>query len=424
MVRINKLTNLLFGFLICIMPFQYYIFNLFLKKVPILSLTRDALIIVLIVLLLSRPNKYINKTDIMIAMSIFIIIIYTIFSIESIKYSPQTWNICRTYVMPMLIFFIGHNIDIDLEEYRKIMKLIVVEYFLISIYGIYQAFFLGADFLIKIGYPSQNGSLAGTSYYIGGFYGNQRAVGTFISPNIFSTLLVMVIVIAILNKKLLFTKNYMYYGTISVLILGLLSTFSRSAFLELIIVLLLSNLNKKIPIYKTLNYFIFCILIVGIFAIIDSLFFDKVFSNMLFSLIRNTFNNNDASASRHFQDLVLPVKIIGENIFGTGFGNGPMAISTNNNALTVENSYYLMFYDLGLFGGIIYFLSYIYTLVRCWNEKYQLGKLCKYIIIVTLINYIMLPNVQTFEVPFYTFLIMGLFYNKNLKEYVEKGNNI
>ena len=58
------------------------------------------------------------------------------------------------------------------------------------------------------------------------------------------------------------------------------------------------------------------------------------------------------------------------------------------------------------------------------GEKYQLGKLCKYIIIVTLINYIMLPNVQTFEVPFYTFLIMGLFYNKNLKEYVEKRNNI
>ena len=72
MVRINKLTNLLFGFLICIMPFQYYIFNLFLKKVPILSLTRDALIIVLIILLLSRPNKYINKTRESVSSFIFL----------------------------------------------------------------------------------------------------------------------------------------------------------------------------------------------------------------------------------------------------------------------------------------------------------------------------------------------------------------
>lgn len=106
--------------------------------------------------------------------------------------------------------------------------------------------------------------------------------------------------------------------------------------------------------------------------------------------------------------------------------NGPMAEEFITNPTKVESSFYLMKYELGSLGALLYFSPYFAIIIKTvFNRKHYPYFVPAAVSIAILTSYIFLPNVQTFEVPFYCFLFMGLYENPSVKQlYTDQSENI
>lgn len=416
----------LFGYkilylLILLMPLHYYFSEILLKHSSVDNLWRDGLILGACVLLSTKKtkSKFMGR---IILFNLFIIVIYASFSISEVN----TFNIARTYIVPSLMYFIASKIEFDSIQLQKILKMIIYVGVGIALYGFVQAFFLGDDLLIKLGYPSYGGFLAGSSYYIGGFWGHQRVVGTFISPNICGVYLSIVLLVLLFSSVI--KKGMKYYIYLSIVSVGLIGTFSRSAILAFFVAAFLwfFILNRKLDIKILFKVFIFSMISVLLITFIDLVFLNNLFTNMIFSSISGATSVSDTSIIKHIEDLYHPLAVIAGHPFGLGFGNsGPMALAYLDDATTVESSIYLIMYDIGIVGGVLYLLPYILLLKRTIMNhnanKFYLPGLISCCIFTT---YIVLPNIQTYEVLFYFYLFLGLYDNEsinnlfNSKEYI------
>jgi len=190
---ISKLKYRVLCFAIVFMPFHYYVCELFIKNTSIDNLLRDFLIFLLLMMSISNGVFKTNRTGIYVAIFIGILTLYAILSFLLNRY-PGTLNIYRTYLLPMLIYYPASTIKLNSLELTKIHKILSYETILIAAYGLFQAFVLGDDFLLEIGYSGTAGHLSSTSFYINGFYGYQRVTGVFVSPNICGVILGMALV--------------------------------------------------------------------------------------------------------------------------------------------------------------------------------------------------------------------------------------
>jgi len=166
-------------------------------------------------------------------------------------------------------------------------------------------------------------------------------------------------------------------------------------------------------------------LIIGviIFFTIDYLLLNGLFSAMLFSSVSGMLSLSDTSALKHLQDLIQPIINVVDHPFGLGFGNnGQMALEKSQQAVTVESSYYLMLYEVGIVGTIFCFAPYfsvVYNTVK--NRAYNyFVPACA--VIVCLFTYLLLPNIQTYEVTFYAYLFIGLYNNKSVVKIFREKN--
>lgn len=396
------------------MPWHYYICECLLSNTKIDNMLRDIVIVIMFVVTLYKTKFRIGKHDLIIIANCFVMTAFAVFSILKNNF-PGTVNILRTYLIPQLTFIIASRLKIREEQYRNINKIVVIELALIAIYGVFQAFVLGDKFLIKIGYPSDGFFLSGYSYYISGFFGNQRSVGTFISPNVCGAILAIAICVY-LYSGVVKRKKFAFFF----LLIGLAATFSRSAIVGLLLSIIVITYisRKRIRITKKMitlgiGSVVVCLLAVGY---IDSLYFDGLFSNMVIRSLTSALNKTDPSAKAHMENLFEPISIILGHPFGLGFGNnGPMALDLSNNANIVESSFYLMIYELGIVFGVTFFAPYICTVIDTIRNKSYKNYLPAAISIVTCFTYVLLPNVQTYEILFYSFMYMGFYYNPNVK---------
>ncbi len=104
--RMNrKWTYIMMCLLILIMPLHYYICELFIKSTSIDNLFRDALIIILLVLYVRKSGLRIKKIGILIFINCAILVMYALISYLLWNYN-STFNILRTYIVPMLFFLL------------------------------------------------------------------------------------------------------------------------------------------------------------------------------------------------------------------------------------------------------------------------------------------------------------------------------
>ena len=396
------------------MPWHYYICECLLSNTKIDNVLRDIVIVIMFVVMLYKTEFRIGKYDLIIIANCFVMTAFAVVSILGNNF-PGTANILRTYLVPQLIFFIASRLKINEEQYRSINKIVVIELALIAIYGVFQAFVLGDKFLIKIGYPSDGFLLSGYSYYISGFFGNQRSVGTFISPNVCGTILAIAICVYMYSDMMKRKKIVFFF-----LIIGLAATFSRSAIVGLLLsVIAITHISgKKIRITRKMITLGIGSVIVGLVAVvyIDSRYFDGLFSNMVIRSLTSALNKTDPSAKAHMENLFEPISIILGHPFGLGFGNnGPIALDLSSNANIVESSFYLMIYELGIVFGMAFFAPYACTVIDTIRNKLYKNYLPAATSIVTCFTYVLLPNVQTYEILFYSFMYMGFYYNPNVK---------
>lgn len=419
------------------MPLHNLLFDYLLPRNAIDNLWRDIILIILLITIYLSKQKYsFDKYSIILSISFFVGLIYLLFSAN--KFIAM--NALRIYYMPASIYFIASMIDLD-DRFRRNIEIIIIKTgVFISAFALIQAFIFGDKILILLGYPSSNGHLYSSSFYIAGHYGLQRAVATFSSPNIFGTYISIVLLVS------LFSANVFKFKIIDQFILfsGLIGSVSRSAILGLTISLFIYLIIfRKQQFFKDLLKYalIFIIFSVSLLSV-DGLIFQGKISTLVSSSIYNTATLSDPSAQKHLEEIGIlstedaslndnnehlidatidnqttirnsqPFEIIIKNPMGLGLGqNGPIAYEKNIHSNMVESSYYLIFYEIGIFGGLLFLLPYIFIIIDSIKKKNQ-SQVIPFLISITLLFvYIFLPNVQTYELPFIFFLFLGIVNN-------------
>lgn len=431
MKRYGKQYKILF-LLLLYMPFHYYICELLLKNWSFDNVLRDIVIISLLILCIKNNDGkiYLDNISKIIFANIFILLIFAIFSYAINDYSG-IFNIFRTYVIPMLIFFPCSMIKFNAESYKNMNKALIIEMIIIGIYGVFQAFALGDSFLVKLGYDSINGHLSSSAFYLYAFGWFQRSVGTFVSPNQFG------LVLSIMFCLLLYSNiDYKFKHKkilIILYIVSIIATFSRSSILGLLIVIICGYFKnyKKIKITKKvlLSSLIVFLIAIVIYIYIDSKYLNGLFTKMFSTAFGSVVNKTDASSAAHLKDLYKPLSVVFNSPFwGLGFGNnGPLALGYSEDALAVESSFYLMMYEEGIFFGMLFFMPYILVVINTFKNKQNNYVVPCMVCILILFTYIFLPNCQSFETLFYSYVFIGFSCNESLKEiskkYIDGRNN-
>lgn len=405
--------------LIIFVPMHKMLFDIIIKG-NLDNLWRDALLIVSFVGLIFVRNKKIKlgRYGLSIILMWGVVLIYTVISDRM----NIAFNLARTYLIPTLIYFIIINSNISQESLKKMEDIFILVATALSIFGIFQAFVLGDEFLVQLGYISNGNHLASNGFYIGGFYGNQRVTSTLASPNICG--IYFGIAIIVLYSKLKEKKVYKYFMVI--LILGLITTFSRSAIIGTIFAFLLYYKNNRKHIKHTrkevINIVAIIFLGISITLILDEFLLDNLITRMIQRSFVSTVTLKDASAQKHLSDLWEPLNIIFTNPLGLGFGhNGPIVLAQYSDANLVESSIYLLAYDFGIIGMIIYIFPYIDGIFRGVFTNNR--TISPSILLLVMITYFLLPNVETFEIIFFVYFFMGLSELKEKFEWRENEKN-
>ena len=347
-------------------------------------------------------------------------------------------NLARTYLMPTLIYFIVINIKYDQGFIKRLEKIFVYTAVVLAVFGMVQAFILGEGFLIALGYEAEGGYLASPSFYISYFHGEQRVTSTFSAPNICGLYFGMVILVLYLRRKEIKRSKLM----LLIMALGLVTTFSRSAILgtavALLAVIIAQNI-KRVSLGKRtfIMAFVFTVGAVLMFIAINSKL-DGLITNMLKSNFMSIINKTDASAGKHLEDLFVPLKTVIQNPFGLGFGhNGPMVAEYYSDANLVESSLYLLMYDFGIIGALIFIFPYIRSAFRWVLSVYrkltlkydntvaestrQNYKIPAALSVLILVVSLLLPSLQTYEILFVYFFFLAVSEVKEKNEVYAQG---
>lgn len=398
--------------LVLLIPLHFYICEILLKNFSLDNIIRDIVIIVIFVIMLCKEKINIDIIGIMILISDIIMVCYALSSIVMNNYEG-TFNILRTYLVPSLCYFIFRNIELSQDYIRKVLKQFIGLMAIIGVYGLFQAFVLGDQFLIAIGYPTADGTNLASSYYINGFLGHQRSVGTFVSANTFGVIMIFAVFCALCCDVVRKVENRVI--VVLILLVGMAATISRSSILGMLIALIyyfFISIKMKPKLLKAL---LTCFVVGGSAVVLaDMLVLDGLFMNMLFSGLANALQFSDLSSKKHFEDLIVPMALLVENPMGLGFGRiGPMSLGETS--MNIESSIYTIAYEVGMVPAIIYFLPYLEAIVTPVFNASKKKKIVGGCILAVFMTYLFLPNVQCFEILFFVYSAMGLSRNPRIE---------
>lgn len=396
--------------LIILMPIHNMVFDILILG-EIDNIWRDVLLLIGIGFAAFEhiSNFKLGKYGKIIAFGWIVILLYTLFS-ERLMLSL---NLARTYIVPALVYFILINSSFNLAEIEKIENIFVLEAALIAVWGIYQAFVLGDQFLINLGYTRGRGNLP-NSFYINGFYGIQRVTGTLASPNICGVYFGMAILVV--QGKL--RENRKFILMFIILMLGLVTTFSRSAIFGTGIGLVIYYWSEIKKMRFKPKLFLSVIVLIWGMVLIDYTVLNGLVSNMLYRNFTTMINLTDASAAKHFLDLWEPLKHIITRPLGLGFGySGPIVLFRYGTANLVESSIYLLIYNFGIFGMVVFLWPMLNNSISIRKPTNMINKYSCVICAEVLFTYLLLPNVETYEILFFVYFFIALCEKKKYNLY-------
>ncbi len=250
----------------------------------------------------------------------------------------------------MLIMLCAHSFNIfstyfPLKDLSKVKKYLYIISLLVFLYGIFQ--FINPNFIIPAKWIDT------TEYNL-----NKRIYSTFFNPNVFGFYLNFIILLACesLNIRKLNLEWSVFFSAIICLVL----TFSRTAWISLIITLIIAGfINKK--------YFKYALIVAVI-----------IFSSDLLlgsGRIDPTKAINDSSLIYRFQIWKASIEIIRDNfISGIGFGTLFMHIGdyTNSVSINIEHNhsmYLQIFTETGILGFAI-FTYYLISIFKYFNDEF------------------------------------------------------
>ena len=138
--------------LLGILPYHYFLFSVLFKRIGFLTIYRDLLIVVLLVLSVIKYTFGSKKISLkQNYMPIIVLVIFGVFIFKS-QNLVQALTISRVYFGPIVLLMCTMAINFTEKEMGIIRKINLTNAIVICIYGVFQAYCLGADYLIKLGY--------------------------------------------------------------------------------------------------------------------------------------------------------------------------------------------------------------------------------------------------------------------------------
>ncbi|MBQ5320864.1 MAG: O-antigen ligase family protein [Oscillospiraceae bacterium] len=422
-MNLRKIEIILLGILVVMLPCHYMLFAVLLKEFSFLKLWRDILVFAIFVIEIIR-SKGLKKDNSLVIASIFLC-----FCVVYIFLAPNIFkaiNITRVYLIPLIIFQAVKNLEFKEEELRGFLKAVMISVAVYCIYGIFQAYVLGPTFLIQIGYDSKDGVLS-SSYFLSN-YGNslvgrdvQRVVSTFSAANICAFYLSSIFIVFLTFREKLKVRRIVYNGFMFLVFITIFLTFSRSSWLAVAIAIIVFNFKSFwtfiSSVWKQLSVMI-------VFALIALIFMPSL-QNAIVHIFKSSFSGEDTSVISHQTTIQEAIKMIAKNpILGLGLGeNGPRALNYGASNL-VESSFYLMIFEYGIFGAVLYFCNYLYVVIksithRKYSKEWALSAVC--LIAFTMLAFLNIPYVQEIECTAIVFVFLGIFsYNMDKEKSEEK----
>lgn len=151
-MRVQKLQFNLIKILIVLFLINYQVVTIGLHDFIFFKYLRDLVLIGIVFLCLARSS---GRMKLNISKGIVAILILIIMCQITQTDSVSTYVLfVRRYLEPILILMLASDIKpIDETQYKDFLRFILNLMFILSGWGIFQAFILGPSFLIKMGYP-------------------------------------------------------------------------------------------------------------------------------------------------------------------------------------------------------------------------------------------------------------------------------
>ncbi|PKM91552.1 hypothetical protein CVU82_03075 [Candidatus Falkowbacteria bacterium HGW-Falkowbacteria-1] len=362
--KIEKIIEYLFYIFVFVLPFQtkYILFSAetnYNEIAIFLNYLILAILVVVFFLYFFKYRKISSDFDIpkhylvLIGLDLFIfvsIFVSSFFDLSLFRYF--------LFLLAIALFFIVLNFKFN---FKKLIVIFIFSIFLQSIIGLGQ-FFIQKTFSNKyLGISVHDPSVLGVSVLEGDFGRLVRSYGGQDHPNIFAALVFFALIFCLLlvfKFKFKFWQKIILYSVYFILLLSLLTSFSRSAWMAfvlsmfLIFILLLFE-NKKENLKKYLPIFSF------------SLFFLILFFTIFKPFILNRFNLNSRleiiSNSERVEQIYSSSDIIKSNLWlGVGYGAYHQKLLSLNpdlksyQAQPVHNVFLLVLSEIGIWGFIFF----------------------------------------------------------------------
>ncbi len=434
-MKVLKWQKWLLAILLLLLPYHTMFTYVIGDTVPGIRFWKEGMIGILFLLFLIKIFQDYRQTKRLFKPNVFelMLIVYAIIEFIYICTSNNVYQaayIGRIYFMPLLLVPVIRSMEFSESYFRRILILIMANTAVLSLWGLIQCQFLGDGFLMKLGYPTTRkwGPLRlNDEFYIARLGNFQRLVSTFAAPNTCGLYLAIVLLVILFMYKKLNINRVFVSVTVALTSAALLVTFSRTAWIAVCAGLMIYSFNM---ITWTGKKLIFVLKSAGMillaFIILDGIFLSFDISMALIHLVVSTLNGEDSSVNGHIDSLVASV----ENIFmyplGMGMGeNGPRALVFMKDPNLTESAYFLMTYEVGIIGSLVYFGSYLKVLfdnIREFRSRRNSRRLfISAVILIVLTGFFSLPFVQDFEILVYVYAVMALQYNVFAVMYMYKG---
>ena len=357
--------------LIILILCNYQVVTVIFKDFIALKYLRDILLIMLLYFSAHKIKNKISKETLWIS----IILIFCVIAMaKSVDVSLGVASI-RKYLFPFGVYIIAKNINMNVfDRNKEIAVFLMHTAMILSIWGIFQAWVLGDEFLKSLGYDTEYSYGYGrvmlrNSFYFGGL-GIQRVVSTLSNSNECALIFGIILIFFIGNYNKIPTKHKKWYAII--ILLGFLLTFSRSnfvAFAVVVLFILFPYIPYKKKIFLVLSGIVCIVLLLYLWNL------DGGIVGKIMKWVGASLSFTDASAAGRSERWRIAGKAVLDHPFGLGFGHvGSLARDAGYEFYACENSYLALAIELGIIGMVSYVMLMLIIYKKLEKRRKYFGR--------------------------------------------------